>query len=174
MRRVVFATIGCALIAAANAPLSAQQASSACRLVQVAELEAAIGGKASGPPAGSKTSVPGMTIDDCSVALSGTQLHSVSVRIITDIGMDGAQAITIQNVGTAREEQWKTAGARLEQATVGKAICLLTGRPHVSSHTICRIPRGEGYLEVDVSGDVGELPSNATVAALAQKAFARL
>lgn len=64
-------------------------------------------------------------------------------------------------------------GSRLEQATVGKAICLLTGRPHVSSHTICRIPRGEGYLEVDVAGDVAELPSNATVAALAQKAFAR-
>lgn len=174
MRRVVFATIGSALIAAANAPLRAQQASTACRLVQVAELEAAIGGKASGPPAGSKTSVPEMTVDECSVVLSGAQRHSVSVRIITNLGMDGAQAITILNAGTAREEQWKTAGARLEQATVGKAICLLTGRPHVSSDTICRIPRGEGYLEVDVAGDVAELPSNAAVAALAQKAFARL
>ncbi|HET9708737.1 MAG TPA: hypothetical protein VFP39_10590 [Gemmatimonadales bacterium] len=174
MRRAVFATVGCALIAAAITPLRAQQASSACRLVQVPELEAAIGGKASGPPAGSKSSVPGMTVDECSMVLSGVQRHSVSVRIITDLGMDGAQAITIQNAGTAREEQWKTAGARLEQATVGKAICLLTGRPHVSSQTICRIPRGEGYLEVEVAGDVAELPSNATVAALAQKAFARL
>ena len=174
MRRVVFATVGCALLAATTGPLCAQQASSACRLLQVAEVEAAIGGKASGPPTGSKTTVPGMTLDECSVALSGAQLHSVSFRIITNLGMDGAQAIVIQNVGTAREQQWKTTGARLEQATVGTAICLLTGRPHVSSHTICRIPRGEGYLEVDVAGDVDQLPSNATVAALVQKAFTRL
>ena len=174
MRRVVFATVGCALIAATTGPVHAQQASTACRLLQVAELEAAIGGKASGPPTGSKTAVPGMTLDDCSVGLSGAQLHSVSVRIITNLGMDGAQAIVIQNTGTAREQQWQTAGARLEQATVGKAICILTGRPHVSSHTICRIPRGEGYLEVDVAGSVDELPSNATVAALVQKVFTRL
>jgi len=52
-------------------PLSGQQASSACGLLQVGELEAAIGGKASTKPAGSIQSVPGMTLDVCTVVLSG-------------------------------------------------------------------------------------------------------
>jgi hypothetical protein len=163
------------LTAATIGPLTAQQASSACRLLQVAELEAAIGGKASTKPSGSQQTVPGMTLDECSVVLSGSgPTHPVSIRIVTNLSMDGAQAIKFRNAGQARESQWKTAGARLEQATVGTALCILAGRPDVASHTICSIPRGEGYVEVDVIGPVDGLPSIKTVGALVQKAITRL
>jgi hypothetical protein len=163
------------LTAATIGPLNAQQASSACRLLQVAELEAAIGGKASTKPSGSQQTVPGMTLDECSVVLSGSGLkHPVSIRIVTNLPMDGATAITTRNAGEAREQQWKTPGAKLEQATVGKAFCILAGRPSVASHTICSIPRGKGYVEVEVIGPVDGLPSNETVGALVQKAITRL
>jgi len=100
--------------------------------------------------------------------------HPVGVRVVGNLGMDGAQAISIRNTGTAREKQWTVPGAKLEQATLGKAICILSGRPSVASHAICSIPRGEGYVEVDVTGDVGNLPALATVAGLVQKAVSRL
>jgi hypothetical protein len=139
------------------------------------ELEAAIGGKASAQPSGSKQAIPGITLDECSVVLSGSgPIHTVSIRIVTNISMDGDQAIKIRNAGQASEPQWKVAGARLEQATVGSALCILAGRPSVASHTICSIPRGEGYVEVDVVGPVDGLPSIATVGALVQKAVTRL
>jgi len=163
------------LFAATIGSTHAQQGSTACRLLQVAELEAAIGGKASKAPSGSKQAVPGMTLDECSVVLSGAgQTHPVSVRIVSDLGMDGTQAVKIRNAGQAREQQWKTTGARLEQTTVGTAVCILAGRPKVASHTICSIPRGAGYVEVDVIGSVSDLPSMATVGALVQKAVSRL
>jgi len=155
-------------------PLHGQQASSACNLLQVGELEAAIGGKASTKPAGSVQTVPGMTLDECSVVLSGSTTHPISIRIVSKLGMDGAQAITIRNTGTARETQWKVAGARLEQAKVGNAICILTGRPNVASHSTCSVPRGDGYVELDVIGPVNDLPSLTTVGALVQKAVSRL
>lgn len=155
-------------------PLRGQQASSACRLLQVGELEAAIGGKASTKPAGSVQAVPGMTLDECRVVLSGSAAtHPVAIRIVSKLGMDGAQAITIRNAGTAREAQWKVAGARLEQAKVGNAFCILTGRPNVASHSTCSVPRADGYVELDVIGDVGALPSLSTVGALVQKAVSR-
>ena len=158
-----------------SVPLRGQQASSACRLLQVSDLEAAIGGKASTKPIGSVQTVPGMTLDECSVVLSGSATtHPVAIRIVSKLGMDGAQAITIRNTGTAREAQWKATGARLEQAKVGNAICILTGRPNVASHSTCSVPRGDGYVELDVIGDVGALPSLATVGALVQKAVSRL
>ncbi len=184
MHRADSASFGClrqtsaglaVLTAATIGPLRAQEASSACGLLQVAELETAIGGKASTKPSGSKQTVPGMTLDECSVVLSGPGLvHPVSIRIVTNLSMDGAQAITIRNTGEAREEQWKVTGARLEQATVGSALCILAGRPNVASHTTCSIPRGEGYVEVDVIGPVDGLPSMETVGALVQKAITRL
>jgi hypothetical protein len=153
----------------------AQQASSACGLLQVAELEAAIGAKASTKPSGSRQTVPGMTLDECSMVLSGAgQTHPVGIHIVSDLGMDGTQAIKIRNTGKARQQQWKTSGARLEQATVGNALCILAGRPNVASHTTCSIPRKDGYVEVDVIGSVDDLPSMATVGALVQKAVSRL
>jgi hypothetical protein len=156
-------------------PLLAQQVSVSCGLLQVAELESAIGGKATGAPKGSSETAGGMTIDDCAVVLSEAGVtHPVDVRLVTHVGMDGAQAITFRNQATASEPQWKTQGARLEQATIGKAVCILTGRPSVPSHALCSIPRGDGYLEVDVRGSVSDLPTLATVAGLAQKANSRL
>ena len=184
MHRATSASFGCLrqtsaglamLTAATIGPLNAQQASTACRLLQVAELEAAIGGKVSTKPSGFKQAVPGMVMDECSLVLSGSAVvHPVSIRIVADVGMDGAQAIKIRNTAQAREKQWTVAGARLEQATVGSAICILAGRPSVASHTICSIPRGEGYVEVDVVGPVDNLPSIKTVGALVQKAITRL
>ena len=167
---------GLAVLAVATiGSTQAQQASSACQLIPVAELEAAIGGKASNEPSGSKQAIPGMTLDECSVVLSGAgSTHPVSIRIVSNLGMDGAQAVKIRNTGQAREEQWKTTGARLEQATVGTALCILSGRPNVASNTTCSIPRGKGYVEVDVTGSVTDLPSMATVGALVQKAVSRL
>ena len=174
--RLCRAGAGLALFTAASiGSTQAQQASSACQLLQVAELEAAIGGKASTKPSGSKQSVPGMTLDECSVVLSGAgQTHPVSIRVVSNLGMDGAQAVKMRNTGQAREPQWKTTGARLDQATVGTALCILAGRPDVASHTTCSIPRAEGYVEVDVIGSVDDLPSMATVGALVQKAVGRL
>lgn len=116
-----------------------------------------------------------MTLDECSVVLSGSgPVHPVSIRILTNLPMDGAEAIKIRNAGQAREPQWKVAGARLEQATVGRALCILAGRPNVASHTTCSIPRGKGYVELDVVGPVDGLPSIKTVGALVQKAITLL
>jgi hypothetical protein len=153
----------------------AQQGTSACTLLQVSELETAIGAKASAKPSGSKQSVPGMTLDECSLVLkSPAATHPVHVQIVSNLGMDGAQALNIRNGALAREPQWKVAGARLEQATIGTALCILAGRPSVASHTTCSIPRGEGYVEVEVIGPVTDLPSMATIAGLVQKAVSRL
>jgi len=56
---------GLALLTAATVgSTQAQQASSACQLVSVAELQAAIGGKASKEPSGSQQAVPGVTLDE--------------------------------------------------------------------------------------------------------------
>jgi hypothetical protein len=161
--------------AATIGPTQAQQASSACQLIPVVELEAAIGGKASKEPSGSKVAIPGMTLDVCSVVLRGaSSTHPVAIRIVGNLGMNGAEAIKSRNAGQAREAQWKTTGARLEQSTVGAALCILAGRPNVASHTTCSIPRGKGYVEVEVIGSVADLPSMATVGALVQKAVSRL
>ena len=174
--RLLRALAGLALLATTTvAPARAGEAGSACGLLTVAELEEAIGGKAEKPPSGGKQAIPGaMTLDECSVVLRGTgQPHPVSLRVDTDLGMDGADAIRARNTGTAMEPQWKTEGARLEQANVGSAICILAGRPSVASHTTCSVPRGKGYVELDVTGSVDELPSMATVGALVQKAVGR-
>jgi hypothetical protein len=163
------------LIAQTIGSAQAQQGMSACTLLQVSEVETAIGAKVSTQPSGSKQSIPGMTLDVCSLVLkSPASTHPVQIQIVSSLGMDGAQALDIRNRALAREQQWKVAGARLEQATIGTALCILAGRPSVASHTTCSIPRGEGYVEVDVIGPVTDLPSMAKVAGLVQKAVSRL
>jgi hypothetical protein len=165
------------ITAAITNRVDGQQKSSACGLLQVAELEAAIGGKVSTQPSGSSQDAGGMTVDQCSLVLSdpGRQhVHPVSISVVGGFPMDGGEAIHTRNAGTAREEQWKVKGARLEQATVGSAICILAGRPNVASHTTCSVPRGKGYVEVDVIGDVEELIPMEAVGKLAQKANSRL
>lgn len=144
-------------------------------MLQVAELEAAVGGTVSTKPSGTVQTIPGMTLDQCDLVLSSKgKVNPVSIRVVTNLGMDGAQAITMRNRGTASEKQWTVAGARLEQDKVGTAICILTGRPSVASNTVCAVPRGKGYVEIDVIGPVDGLPSMATVGALVQKAVSRL
>lgn len=159
-------------------PVYAEEASLACRLLQVAELEAALGGKASKTPSGSAQSIPGMmALDQCSVVIVApgkTGHHPVRISVVTNLPMDGAEAIRNRNTGTAREPQWKVSGARLEQATVGGVMCILAGRPDVASHTTCSIPRGKGYVEVDVISSVESMASIETVRALVQKASTRL
>ncbi len=67
------------------------------------------------------------------------------------------------------------AGARLEQRTVGKAMCTSAGRPSVPAFTRCTIPRSKGYVEVEVTApNLKEVPSMETVSALVQKANTRL
>jgi hypothetical protein len=156
-------------------PVSAQNPSVACTLLQVGEIESALGGKASTKPAGASQNVPGMAVDTCSVSVSSQNgIRVVTVNIVKDLPMDGGEAIHTRNGGTAREQQWKAAGARLEQKTVGKAICILAGRPDVAGHSICSMPRAKGYVEVDVRASVQDLPSLDTVGALVQKAVARM
>lgn len=57
---------------------------------------------------------------------------------------------------------------------MGKAICILAGRPGMLGHSTCSIPRGKGYVEVDVGADVQEMASLELVRALAEKAVTRL
>lgn len=185
MFRIAIASLRClrrsmtglaVLTVATIGPVDAQQASSACRLLQVAELEAALGGKASTEPSGSAQSIPGMALDECSVVIVApgkTGHHPVRISVVTNLPMDGGEAIRIRNAGTARESQWKVSGARLEQATVGGVMCILAGRPDVASHTTCSIPRGKGYVEVDVISSVESMASIETVRALVQKASTR-
>lgn len=185
MDRPVFAPLrllgramtGLAVLSVASlTPAHAQQASSACKLLQVAEVESALGGKASTKPSGESQNTPDMDLDVCSVTISepGQHVfHGVSIIVVKKLPMDGGEAIRTRNAGTAREPQWKVAGARLEQKTVGSAICIMSGRPGVVGHSTCSIPRGKGYVEVDVTGPVEELVSLETVRALVQKAVTR-
>ena len=171
-------TTGLALLTVARfAPASAIRQSTACTLLQVAEIESAIGGKASKQPSGEKASAPGLELDTCSVEIPSptrSAVHVVVISIVAGLPMDGGEAIRVRNGGTVREEQWKMPGARLAQETVGKTVCILSGRPGVAGHTVCSIPRGKGYVEVDVRGSVQELASIETVRGLVQKAVTRL
>ena len=158
-------------------PASATQQSAACTLLQVAEIESAIGGKSSKPPSGEKASAPGLELDTCTVEIPSptrSTVHVVVINVVSGLPMDGGEAIRVRNGGTAREEQWKVPGARLAQETVGTTVCILAGRPGVPGHTICSIPRGKGYVEVDVRSSVQELASMETVRGLVQKAVARM
>lgn len=95
-----------ALTTASAGALHAQPASSSCRLLQVAELEAAIGGTVSEKPSGSVQAVPGMTLDVCSLVISNKpKVHPITISVVTNLGMDGTDAIAIRNRGTAREQQ---------------------------------------------------------------------
>src|SRR5262245_11848735 len=117
MGRSATVLTGLAVItAAATSRVVAQQKSAACGLLQVAELEAAVGGKVSTPPSGSSQNASGMVIDECSLVLSGPNrdhVHSVSIRVLKDLPMDGGEAINVRNTATASEPQWKVEGAKL-------------------------------------------------------------
>ena len=126
---------------------------------------------------GSSQNVQDMVLDECSVEISGpgqNGIRRVGISIVKNLPMDGGEAIRTRNAGTAREPQWKVKGARLEEKTVGNAICIMFGRPGVVGHSTCRIPRAKGYVEVDVTAPVQEMLSMDAVATLVQKAVTRL
>jgi hypothetical protein len=152
-------------------PGHAQQLSSACTLLQVADIEAALGGKASRQPVGASQG----SMDTCAVEMPGKNgVRVVSTIVAKDLPMDAGELLRTRNAGRAREQQWKVTGARLEQQTVGDAICIMSGRPGVSGHSTCSIPRGKGYVEVNVSAPVQELVPMDTVRALVLKAVGKV
>jgi hypothetical protein len=170
MRLAVLFVVVLVLVAPAHA-----QPSVACTLLQVGEIETALGGKASTKLSGERQNVPGMAIDTCSVELGVGQngVRKATINIVKDLPMDAGELLRARNGGTAREGQWKGAGVRFEQKTVGNAICIMAGRPGVVGHSICSIPRAKEFVEVDVTAPVQELPSLDTVGALVQKAATR-
>src|SRR5882724_4620328 len=108
----------------------AQQPSGACKLLQIGEIESALAGKASTKLVGASQNVPGMAIDTCSVELAGqTGVRTATIIVQKDLPMDAGELLRNRNAGTAREGQWKGTGVRLEQKTVGNALCIMAGRP---------------------------------------------
>jgi outer membrane translocation and assembly module TamA len=159
------------------APAHAQKPAASCKLLPVAEIEAALGAKAPKGPSGDVQSVPGMSLDVCSVEVPRQPkvgMHVVRVSIVQGLSADGDTLIRTRNAGEAREKQWTVAGARLEQKTIGKAQCILAARPGIPGHTSCAMPRGNGYVEVDVRAPLQDMIPLETVNALLQKAFSRL
>jgi len=176
LRFLRWATTGLAVLSvASHTPAHAEQASPACKLLQVAEIESALGGKASTKPVGASEKALGLEV--CEVTISGPGqgvFHTVRTIIQKNLPMDAGEAIRTRNAGTAREEGLKVAGARLEQKTVGSAICILSGSPGAVGHSVCSVPRGNGYVEVEVTGVTEELVSLEKVSALVKKAVTRL
>lgn len=153
----------------------------ACKLLQPAELESALkewalGGKAT-KFSGSTANSGGIVLDTCrsEIVRPGQGNLQITVVIVKNHPMDGGDAIRTRNAALAREGQWKVKGAQFEQKTVGKAMCILYGRPAVPAHSVCAIPRAKGYVEVDViAPSQKEIPSMDAVGTLAQKANGRL
>src|SRR5207248_652489 len=142
-----------ALVFAVVTPAHAQLA---CKLLQPAELEStlkewALGGRAtpfSGAPANSGSTA--FDLCNSEIVRPGHGNLQVRIVIVSNLPMDGGDAIRSRNAESAREGQWKVKGAQFEQKTVGKAICTLSGRPAVAAHSVCAIPRAKGYVEVAV------------------------
>jgi hypothetical protein len=178
MRRAAFMTGLAVALALVVTPAHSQKSSAACTLLQVAEIESALGGKAAKSPSGASHSDPGMAMDTCSVQIKvpgkgGSR--TVSILVMKNLPMAGAEAVRVRNAGRAREPQWKVPGARMEEKTLGDAICTIYGRPGIAAHSTCTIPRGKGYLEVDVTvPDLDEVVPMDTVGALVKKAATRL
>ena len=153
----------------------------ACKLLQPAELESALKEWASGGKAtkfsGSTANSGAIVMDTCRSEIVRPRQGNlqVTVLIIKNHPMDGGDAIRTRNAGLAREGQWKVKGAQFEQKTVGKAICTLSGRPGVAATSVCAIPRGKGYVEVQViAPSQKEIPSMDAVGTLVQTANSRL
>ena len=158
------------------APAHAQVA---CTLLQPAEMEAALkewapSGKAAKFAPATDTA-GGMTTDTCTAEIVRPNGHLVvTVVVVKNAPMDGGDAIRTRNAAMAREGQWKVSGAQFEQRTVGTAICTMYGRPSVAAHSVCAIPRGRGYVEVDVQSPTQkEMASMEAVGGLVQKASTR-
>jgi hypothetical protein len=97
----------------------------------------------------------------------------ITIFIAKDLPIKSGPAIQAGNKG-ALEADWKDRGGRLEHKTLGNAACKTYGLPGAPWHSTCILPRGNGYIEVDVRGPVEELVPMETVAALAELLAGRL
>jgi hypothetical protein len=146
----------------------AQQPSSACKLLQVAEIESALGGTVKKTPSGFSQG----GIDSCTIEMRGKSgARVITIFIAKDLPTK--PAIRAGNEGLL-EADWKDRGGRLEHKTLGNAACQTNGLPGAPWHSTCILPRGNGYIEVDVRGPVEELVPMETVAALAELLAGRL
>ena len=187
MYRSVFASMGylhramtgfAVLVFLVTTPAHAQEPSVvACKLLQLAEIESALGGKATTKLSGVSLNERGIAMDICSVGIARPATDgrlSVTIKIVKNLPMDGGDHIRLNNTATARQGQWKVKGAQFEEKTVGNAICTLSGRPNVPAHSVCSIPRARGYVEVDVKApSQKEMASMDAVRTLVQKAYTR-
>ena len=157
-------------------PADAQKPSLACKLLQPAEIESALGGKAV-QKSSDIANNGGIAMDICNVEITrqaGTGPLVVTIQILTNLPMDGGDMLRIRNRGVGSEPQWKGAGAQFEEKTVGNTICTRYGRPGVPAHSVCSIPRAKGYVEVDVqSPGQQDMASMDAVRTLAEKAVTR-
>ena len=153
-----------------------QPSDEACKLLQPAEIESALGGK-NLKFSGVTNNVQGMTQNVCIVDIKKpgqTGALVITIHIATNLPYDGDYGIRASIKGAAREGQWKVKGAQFEEKTVGNAMCTMSGRPNVPVHTVCSIPRGKGYVQVDMQArTLKELASMDAVGALVQKAYTR-
>ena len=157
------------------------QAQVACKLLQPGELESvlkewALGGKAT-KFSGSTYNAGSTAFDLCTSEIVRPRKGNLQIKvvIVNNLSRDGGEAIRTRNAALAREGQWKVKGAQFEQKTVGKAMCTLAGRPRVSASSVCAIPRGSGYVEVEVRAPtLEETPSMDAAGALSQTANGRL
>ena len=148
----------------------------ACKLLQPAEIESALGGKAVTKFSGWAVNEP-RAYDHCSVEIARPGMAGtlgVTILIVKNLPMDGGDFIRMSNAAAARQGQWKVKGAQFEEKTVGNAICTMSGRPNVAAHTVCSIPRARGYVEVKVKApSQKEMASMDAVRTLVQKAYTR-
>lgn len=157
------------------------QAQVACKLLQQGELESvlkewALGGKAT-KFSGTTYNAGSTAYDICGseIVRPGKGNLQIKVVIVSNLKMDGGEAIRTRNAELAREGQWKVKGAQSDQKTVGKAMCTLTGRSKSVSHSVCAVPHGNGYVEVEVTApSLEETSSMDAVGTLLQTANGRL
>ena len=187
MYRLVFASMGylhramtgfAVLVFLVTTPVHAQQPSDvACELLQPAEIESALGGKTTTKFSGFTLNEKGIVQDACfgGIKRPGQDgMMDVTILILKNHPMDGGDFIHGRNAAAARQGQWKVNGAQFEEKTMGNAICTMSGRPNVPAHTVCSIPRGKGYVEVEVkSPSQKEMASMDAVRTLVQKAYTR-
>lgn len=114
-------------------PADAQKPALACKLLQPAEIESALGGKAV-QKSSDVANNGGIAMDVCNVEITrqaGTGPLVVTIQILTNLPLDGGDMLRARNRGAASEPQWKGAGAQFEEKTVGNTICTRYGRPGV-------------------------------------------
>lgn len=167
------------LVFLVTTPAHAQKPSDvACKLLQPAEIESALDGKAVTKFSGISLNEQGIAQDHCSIGIAKPGMGgtlTVSILILKNHPMDGADFIRGRNGALARQGQWKVKGAQFEEKTVGNAICTRSSRPNVPAHSVCSIPRARGYVEVDVKApSQKEMASMDAVRTLVQKAVTRL